>query len=81
MHRPIGWSDKDDEGNRREISVSMRGDDVFWQVKYNREGNWSKNFTPTVDEWQVLLDKLLELKQRGHLFDKEIAIVRKKLQG
>lgn len=79
MRRPIGWKEKDAEGNRREIRVSFHAETILWQFKLEKGGTWSTAVEPTRDDWAKLEEKLLELKQRGHLFDHELALVRRKL--
>ncbi len=77
MRRPIGWVDRDCAEGRREVRVSFHADSLRWQFLPRGETKWRDDLAPSPDNWRELEDKLLELKQRGHLFDREIALVRK----
>jgi len=81
MRRPIGWVDKDCEEGRREVRVSFHADTLQWQFKTKNDEAWRRDMQPSSQNWADLEDKLLELKQRGHLFDREIALVRKLRQA
>lgn len=81
MRRPIGWVDKNCEEGRREVRVSFHADTLHWQFCPKGEENWRDDLVPSEENWADLEAKLLELKQRGHLFDREIALVRKLRSG
>ena len=76
MRRPIGWVDKACPDGRREIRVSFHANTLKWQFLPKGAEAWRDDLAPSPENWAELLAKLLELKQRGHLFDKEIALVK-----
>jgi hypothetical protein len=80
MRRPIGWVDKEWPDGKRQIRVEFFADDVKWRFRLPEDDCWQDG-APTPEYWDELEAKLLELKQRGHLFDKEIALVRKLKKG
>lgn len=80
MRRPIGWVDKEWPAGKRSIRVEFFADGVQWRFRLPGDECWQKG-EPVPEYWDELEQKLLELKQRGHLFDKEIALVRKLKNG
>ena len=81
MRRPIGWVDKECADGRREVRVSFHADSLRWQFLPRGEKKWRDDLTPSPENWRELEEKLLGLKQRGHLFDREIALVRSQCAG
>ncbi|MFA6816698.1 MAG: hypothetical protein WCS73_10440 [Lentisphaeria bacterium] len=77
MRRPIGWVDKDWETGKRKIRVNIHADVVKWQFQECGAKCWTYSYRAPESYWLELEVKLLELKQRGHLFDREIDLVRK----
>lgn len=80
MRRPIGWIEKMADGSKREIRVSFRADTLKWQFKPSDTNIWEYDIEPSEELWLILEDKLLELIQRGHLFDRELELVRRRGQ-
>ena len=78
MRRPIGWVDKDDEGGRREVRVSFHADKVKWQFLPAGSDKWDYDTPPTEALWQELEVKLQQLIQRGHLFQGELELVKRR---
>jgi len=77
MRRPIGWIDKNGPDGPREVRVSFRAEDIKWQFLTKGNVNWDYDTPPSEENWQELEEKLLQLIQRGHIFDRELAITRK----
>jgi len=80
MRRPIGWVDTTCPEGKREVRVSFHADTLKWQFLPKGSKEWQYDVVPSEENWAELLAKLLELKQRGHLFDKEIALVKSLMQ-
>ena len=76
MRRPIGWQDKTCPEGKRLVRVEFFADTLRWRFRGQENTQWVDG-TPTLDNWNDLEDKVLELRQRGHLFDKELALVRR----
>jgi len=76
MRRPIGWQDRTCPDGKRQVRVEFFADTLRWRFRTPSDEKWMDG-TPTLDNWDDLEDKVAELQQRGHLFDKELALVRK----
>ncbi|MBO7741110.1 MAG: hypothetical protein J6S21_01020 [Victivallales bacterium] len=80
MRRPIGWVDKNWEGGKREVKVEFFAGGLRWRFKTAQDEEWQDG-TPTEENWDDLEVKLRELIQRGHLFDRELTLVKKLRKG
>ena len=76
MRRPIGWIDKKWEGGKREVRVSFHAENIKWQFLPAGEVDWDYDSKPTEENWLELEEKIENLCQRGHLFEKELALVK-----
>lgn len=76
MRRPIGWLDKEFPGGRRQVRVEFFADTLRWRFRPDDAEKWEDG-EPTAENWDTLEDKVQELIRRGHLFDRELALVRK----
>ncbi|MBQ4480352.1 MAG: hypothetical protein II943_06910 [Victivallales bacterium] len=76
MRRPIGWTDKTWPGGKRSVRVEFFADQIRWRFRTPSDESWQDG-EPTADNWADLEDKIRELMQRGHLFQKELALVQK----
>lgn len=76
MRRPIGWVDKTWPGGRRSVRVEFFADQIRWRFRTPQDTEWQDG-TPTPENWTELATKIRELIQRGHLFQKELALVQK----
>ena len=77
MRRPIGWVDKSFPEGKREIRVSFHADTIKWQFRLKGMEEWGALAQPSEEDWRVLEQKILELMQRGHLFQRELELVRR----
>lgn len=80
MRRPIGWMEKMADGSKREVRVSFHADTIKWQFMPVETKIWEYDVEPSEELWQVLEEKLLQLIQRGHIFDRELELVRRRGQ-
>lgn len=80
MRRPIGWIDKKWAGGRRSVRVEFFAEQIRWRFRTPQDTEWQSG-EPTAENWAELETKLRELIQRGHLFDKELALVQKRRAG
>jgi carbonic anhydrase len=74
MRRPIGWIDKNWQDGKREVRASFRGESIKWQFKPAGENEWDYDSEPTEENWLELEKKIENLCQRGHLYQKELAL-------
>lgn len=80
MRRPIGWIEKMTDGSKREVRVSFRADTIKWQFMPVDTQIWEYDVVPGEELWQELEQKLLQLIQRGHIFDRELELARRRGQ-
>ncbi|NMA20240.1 MAG: hypothetical protein GX927_06645 [Lentisphaerae bacterium] len=78
MRRPIGWVDKDYPEGRREIRVKFHADTIKWQFRLKGTKEWDSTSVPSEDDWLELEDKILRLMQRGHLYQRELELTRRR---
>ncbi len=78
MRRPIGWVDKSCPEGKREIRVSFHADTIKWQFRLNGAEVWDSTPIPAEADWIELEDKIQQLMQRGHLFQRELDLVRRR---
>ncbi len=76
MRRPIGWLDRDCPDGKRQVQVEFFAETLRWRFRAPDDEKWGDG-TPTLENWDELEDKLRQLIQRGHIFNKELALVQK----
>ena len=83
MRRPIGWVDRDCPEGRRAVEVEFFADTLRWRFKKPDDEQWGKwgDGVPTAENWEELEEKVRQLIQRGHIFNKELALVQKLRKG
>lgn len=61
----IKWTDTDPTTGQRRFLCAERfgGKWTFW-FKYQRRGEWTHRFRPSVDAWEIVLDALERRYQR-----------------
>ena len=81
MRRPIGWVDKNCPDGRRKIRVSFHADTIRWQFRAKGAEEWESTNQPSEENWHELEEKILQLMQRGHLFERELELVRRHINN
>ena len=76
MRRPIGWIDKTWPGGKRSVKVEFFAEQIRWRFRTPADDIWQEG-EPTAENWTELEAKIKELIQRGHLFQKELALVQR----
>lgn len=76
MRRSIGWVDRSSPDGRRQVQVEIFADTIRWRFRTPDSEKWVDG-VPTPENWDELEGKLRQLLQRGHLFDKELSLVRR----
>jgi hypothetical protein len=54
MRRPLCWTDKLDDGVKREVRVDFHGRGLRWQWKRSDEPAWVYDGTPSPADWENL---------------------------
>jgi hypothetical protein len=79
MKRQIRWTERLEDGVKKDVRVSFHGDDIKWQFRRSDSKYWDYETPPTSEEWDELEDRILKRYQRGHLaIEKELELVRRK---
>ncbi|MGN0866421.1 MAG: hypothetical protein ACI4SG_01920 [Oligosphaeraceae bacterium] len=76
MRRPIGWLDREAPGGKRQVRVEFFADTLQWRFRTPEAEKWSAG-EPTEANWDELEEKIRQLIQRGHLFQRELALVQR----
>ena len=74
MRRPIGWVDKAFPEGRREVKVQYHADDIMWKFKLKGEQDWDRDSQPREEDWLTLENKIKQLIQRGHQYQRELQL-------
>ena len=77
MRRPISWTEKLPEG-KREIRVTINGDNIKWQFLNPNAEKWDYDSKPSEEDWLTLEEKIANLMQRGHFFASELDLVKRR---
>ncbi len=78
MRRPIGWIDKNYSEGKREVLVSFHADTIKWQFRMKGVEEWDSAAVPAEEDWLELEEKIRQLMQRGHLFQRELELARRR---
>lgn len=60
MKRPIRWTERCEDGVRREVRVDLTSGNIQWQFKRADESSWDRETEPETEDW----DELEEILQR-----------------
>lgn len=77
MLRQICWKERDEEGNRREIRVTVRRGEVKWQFKSDTDEQWDYTTPPAPADWDNLLERMESRYQRRNVSFGDLASVRR----
>jgi hypothetical protein len=58
MQRQICWIDRQEDGARREIRVTVLRDRLKWQFKLEDEERWDYTSQPSPADWDELMKKV-----------------------
>ncbi len=66
MKQSICWTERSENGVKREVRVEVAAGGIRWQFKRFDEATWDYDSEPDADDW----DKLEEILERRCLFRK-----------
>ena len=75
----IEWTDTDPNTGQRRFLCAERfgGKWTFW-FKYQRRGEWTHRFRPSVETWEIVLDSLeRRCQRRGGVSEDDVRQVQK----
>ncbi len=58
MQRQVCWTEREADGVKREVRVTVLRDGVKWQFKRKGDERWDYDSPPTREEWDVLLERV-----------------------
>jgi hypothetical protein len=74
------WTEKDDEGRKREVRATKFGGAWSLQAKYADEENWTYYNPPSVEDLRTLLDLIQRKYRRRRASAEDVAAVEKLLK-
>lgn len=78
MKRQICWTEKNRDGDRVDIRVTLHASEVKWQFKARGHDEWDYDTPPSDDQWDELEKRIQNRYQRGHLsMTKDLETVRR----
>jgi len=78
MRRPLCWTEKLDDGVKREVRVSFSGGRrIRWQAKRSDRLEWEYDFLPSTGDWDALLDLAERWYNRRRMPLPDLELVRK----
>ena len=77
MLRQICWKERNEEGIRREIRVTVQRGKVRWQFKSEDEERWEYDAPPSVSDWDSLLERMENRYQRRSVSFDDLLLVRR----
>ncbi len=69
MKNNISWTEKTDDGVKRETRVHVSRRNLKWQFKRADEDRWDYDSTPLEADWDMLEDILKRRAGRGRAVD------------
>ena len=69
MHNLISWTEKLDDGVKREVRVHVSHQKLKWQYKRSDAESWDYDSGPLSSDWDQLLDILRRRAGRGRATD------------
>lgn len=78
MRRTVGWTERLDDGVKREIRVSFTDKySIRWQAKRSDASAWEYDFPPTMEDWDRLETAMASRYQRRSAPLKDLELVRR----
>lgn len=77
MHRQICWTERLDDGVKRDIRVTVRNGVIKWQFKADTEERWDYTSPPTPADWDSLLERVENRYQRRNVSFADCQLVRR----
>lgn len=65
MKKPISWTERDEDGVKREVRVEVAAGSIKWQSKRADETAWNYEVEPSEDDWDTLEEILERRATRG----------------
>ena len=76
MIRQVCWTEKLDDGDKREIRVTVDSREVKWQFKLSSAEKWDYATPPSLVDWDNLLERMENRYQRRNVSFDDLKRVR-----
>lgn len=77
MRRPVSWFERNDDGVKREVSVTIEKNSVRFDVRLSTESLWRRGVNPTPADWDTLLQKVENWYRRRNATHEALELVRR----
>lgn len=77
MQRQICWIEREEDGTRREIRVSIASGKIKWQSKHEHVEQWDYNPKPSTADWDALLTRVENRHNRRTATHDDMLLVRR----
>ena len=65
MHNRISWTERCEDGVKREVRAEVGHRHIKWQFKRKDEERWDYDSAPAAADWDALIDILKRRRGRG----------------
>ena len=74
MKQPICWTERGEDGVKREVRVEVASGSIRWQFKRADETTWDYDSEPDADDWDKLEEILERRAARGRSVNMQEAV-------
>ena len=75
MQQSVDWTDRTEEGIKREVRVTVARQQVKWQFRLASEELWDYASPATAEDWDTLLQKMKNRYQRRNVSYSDLQLV------
>ena len=77
MRRQVCWTERQEDGAKREVRVTVQGGALKWQFKLSTEERWDYDSPPLPADWDKLLERTEARYQRRSAPYVDLQLVRR----
>jgi len=77
MQRQLCWTERQEEGVKREVRVTLQQHSLNWQFKLSCDELWDCDSRPTAADWDALLERMENRYQRRNISHEDLKCVRR----
>ena len=82
MKKPICWTERCEDGVKREVRVEVAAGNIKWQFRRADESSWNYDQEPELEDWDELEEILERRAARGRSINLQEAVRKwRKLAG
>ena len=76
MLRQVCWAERQEDGAKREVRVTVLRREVKWQFKLSSEERWDYRTPPSASDWDQLLERMENRYRRRNATHADLELVR-----